>query len=160
MVGNDATFAVVAANGKMPYIYQWQCQNTDGEWEKPACENEAQLTLMSLTAMDNGAQFRCIVGDGYGNTVTSNPARLKVVAQPPRNWRQCQAHAVGCAGANDPAVCYLACNQAPPQCLMMKARLTMNKLLCLLLVLLILCVSAAMAEQSLVGGWTASPSPE
>lgn len=36
----------------------------------------------------------------------------------------------------------------------------MKKLLCLLLVLLILCVSAAMAEQGLVGGWTVSPSPE
>lgn len=83
MVESDATFTVVAADGKMPYIYQWQRQNADGEWENLAGENEAQLTLTALTAMDNGAQFRCIVGDSYGNTVTSNPALLKVVSQPP-----------------------------------------------------------------------------
>lgn len=36
----------------------------------------------------------------------------------------------------------------------------MKKLLSLLLILLLLGASVAMAEQSLVGGWTASPSPE
>lgn len=36
----------------------------------------------------------------------------------------------------------------------------MKKLLSLLLILLLAGASAAMAEQSLVGGWTASPSPE
>lgn len=36
----------------------------------------------------------------------------------------------------------------------------MKKLLCLLLILLLTGSSAAMAEQSLAGGWTASPAPE
>lgn len=44
--------------------------------------------------------------------------------------------------------------------MMKKERETMKKLLSLLLILLLLGSSVAMAEQSLVGGWTTSPSPE
>lgn len=83
MAETNAAFTVAAADGKAPYAYQWQRQNADGDWENVADANNAQLTLTAVGVADNGAQFRCIVGDFYGNTVTSNPAMLTVIAPPP-----------------------------------------------------------------------------
>lgn len=83
MEQTNAAFTVAAADGKAPYAYQWQRQNANGDWENVADATEAQLTLTAVGAADNGAQYRCIVGDSYGNTVTSNPAMLTVIALPP-----------------------------------------------------------------------------
>ena len=83
MEETDAAFTVAAADGKTPYLYQWQRQNADGDWENIADANEAQLSLTAVAAVDNGAQFRCIIRDHYGNIVTSNPAMLTVIAKPP-----------------------------------------------------------------------------
>jgi uncharacterized protein (TIGR03437 family) len=72
--GQPVTFTV-AANGSTPLTYQWQRNmgNIGGA-------NSPSYTIASATAADNGAKFRCIVSNAFGNA-TSNEATLTV--QPP-----------------------------------------------------------------------------
>jgi hypothetical protein len=73
--GSPATFSVVAG-GSTPLSYQWQRnqQNISGA-------TSASYTLPSATFADNGATFRCIVTNAFGNA-TSNEATLTVNAPP------------------------------------------------------------------------------
>lgn len=75
--GQSATFTV-SASGSAPLEYQWQRngQNIPGA-------NSAGYTLPSVSAADNGAQFRAIVSNEFGEA-TSNAATLTVIQnQPP-----------------------------------------------------------------------------
>jgi hypothetical protein len=74
--GQPATFTV-AATGSATLTYQWQ-------------RNQANITsatsstymLGSATSADNGAKFRCVVTNGFGNA-TSNEATLTVLPPAP-----------------------------------------------------------------------------
>ena len=71
--GQSATFNV-SANGTAPLTYQWE-RNTIAI----AGATSANYTIASVTASDNGAQFRCVVSNEFG-AATSNPATLTVVS--------------------------------------------------------------------------------
>ncbi|MEK6333338.1 MAG: PQQ-dependent sugar dehydrogenase [Acidobacteriota bacterium] len=73
--GQGATFSV-SASGSTPLSYQWQRNmvNISGA-------NSASYTLSPTTLADNGAKFRCVVTNAFGNA-TSNEATLTVTAAP------------------------------------------------------------------------------
>lgn len=74
--GEDAVFTIVVSGGVPPYKYQWQRLNASGVWEDIVGANGAQLIIPSVTLLDNGASFRCVVTDSAGNTVISGVATL------------------------------------------------------------------------------------
>ena len=69
--GQNATFTVVAS-GAEPLAYQWQRNGVD-----ISGANGPQYIVLSVTAADNGATFRCRVTNAFGS-VTSNAASLIV----------------------------------------------------------------------------------
>jgi glucose/arabinose dehydrogenase len=71
--GQPVTFNV-AATGSTPLQYQWQRNNVN----IPGANAES-YTIPSVTAADNGAQFRCVVTNAFGSA-TSNNATLTVTA--------------------------------------------------------------------------------
>ncbi len=75
-VGHSVTFSVTA-NGTAPLSYQWQRNgvNISGA-------NSASYTIQSVTANDNGAQFRVVVSNNFGSA-TSNSATLTVTPNNP-----------------------------------------------------------------------------
>lgn len=74
--GQTATFSVVAG-GTLPLSYQWQKNgvNISGA-------TAAGYTTPVTTTADNGAQYRCVVTNIFGNA-TSNAAVLTVLTPPP-----------------------------------------------------------------------------
>ena len=74
--GQPVTFNV-AAIGSAPLVYQWQRNqvNISGA-------TAASYTINATSTADNGAKFRCVVTNGFGNA-TSNEATLTVNAGPP-----------------------------------------------------------------------------
>lgn len=78
-VGETATFSVVAQGDEL--AYQWQVNKT-GTWEDSIIPeaNTSKITI-GITNARSGYKFRCIVTDGYGNSVTSSAATL--TALPP-----------------------------------------------------------------------------
>ena len=73
--GAPATFSVVAS-GSTPLSYQWQRNQTN-----ISGATSSSYTLPSAAFADNGAMFRCIVTNAFGNA-TSNEATLTVNAPP------------------------------------------------------------------------------
>jgi hypothetical protein len=71
--GEKATFTVVAS-GAQPLAYQWQRDGVD----VPGA-NTPQYAVVSATAADDGAAFRCRVTNSFGS-VTSNSATLSVTS--------------------------------------------------------------------------------
>jgi hypothetical protein len=71
LVGGTATFSV-SASGTAPLSYQWQKNNNDIQ---DAIGNS--YTTPAATLADNGAMFRCVVTNPYGDA-TSNSATLTV----------------------------------------------------------------------------------
>jgi hypothetical protein len=71
--GNSATFTV-QASGSPPLSFQWQRNNVD----IPGA-TASSFTLQFAQLSDDGALFRCVVSNAFGNA-TSNEARLTVVA--------------------------------------------------------------------------------
>jgi glucose/arabinose dehydrogenase len=75
--GQSTTFSV-SASGTAPLAYQWQRDTVD-----LAGETSADYTLVSAAPGDDGAQFRCVVSNGFGSA-TSSAATLTVTSnQPP-----------------------------------------------------------------------------
>jgi len=72
-VGTSATFTV-QASGALPLSFQWQRNRVD----IPGA-TASSFTLQSAQLSDDGALFRCVVSNAFGNA-TSNEARLTVVA--------------------------------------------------------------------------------
>ena len=74
VLGENAEFTV-AANGD-ELKYQWQT-NASGEWADIAGATAATLSVVA--AEENaGAQYKCVITDKYGETVTSEAAALTV----------------------------------------------------------------------------------
>jgi glucose/arabinose dehydrogenase len=73
--GQPATFNVVAG-GSTPLSYQWQRNQANIQGA-----TAASYTLSPAMFADNGAKFRCIVTNAFGNA-TSNEATLTVNAPP------------------------------------------------------------------------------
>ncbi len=84
-VGQTAIFTVSAA-GSPPLSYQWQRNGTD-----IAGATSSSHTTPPAAPADSGAQFRCVVTNGFGTatssaatlTVTSNTAPTAAIAAPP-----------------------------------------------------------------------------
>ncbi len=82
---NTASFKVVATGSGL--TYQWQYKNpATGVWKNCSSAttgyNKATMTVagVSGTTNRNGYQYRCVITDGAGNTVTSEAATLTVFA--------------------------------------------------------------------------------
>lgn len=71
-----ATFNI-EASGAPPLSYQWQRNNVN-----ISGATSSSYTLANVSASDNGAQFRCVVTNAYGNA-TSNSATLTVTPNNP-----------------------------------------------------------------------------
>ncbi len=85
VVGTEtATFKVVAEGTGL--TYQWQYKRPDREWKDCSSAttgyNKATLKVAGVSGSTNRDlyQYRCIVKDTNGNSVTSNPATLRVFA--------------------------------------------------------------------------------
>ncbi len=76
LAGQTATFSVTAS-GSAPLAYQWE---KDGHPISGAAGTS--YTTAATTATDNGAAFRCVVGNSAG-AVTSQTALLSVTTTPP-----------------------------------------------------------------------------
>jgi len=76
IVGGQPVTFTVAATGSTPFGYQWQRNmvNISGA-------TSSSYTIAGTTFADNGAKFRCIVTNAFGNA-TSNEATLTVNAPP------------------------------------------------------------------------------
>ena len=76
--GNIVKFTVSASGEGL--AYQWQYKYPGGDWtNSPATGNKSANLSIPATADRNGYQYRCIVSDNYGNTLTSNSATLTVL---------------------------------------------------------------------------------
>src|SRR5207253_470466 len=73
--GQPATFSVTAG-GSAPLSYQWQRNQTN-----ISGATSSSYTISSTALSDNGAKFRCVVSNTFGNA-TSNEATLTVNAPP------------------------------------------------------------------------------
>ena len=75
--GTDAIFEVAAEGDGL--TYQWQYTKNGTAWYSTGMTgyNTATLTVATTLAR-NGYQYRCIVTDAYGNTVTTEAAALTV----------------------------------------------------------------------------------
>ena len=64
--------------------YQWQQNTGSGTWSNTT-ESGADTAVLTVNASQskNGYSYRCIVDDGNGNTLTSNPAGLSVSVATP-----------------------------------------------------------------------------
>jgi glucose/arabinose dehydrogenase len=74
--GQPVTFQT-AASGTSPFTYQWQ-RNT----VNIASATNATYTIATVALADNGAKFRCVITNAFGNA-TSNEATLTVQPLPP-----------------------------------------------------------------------------
>ena len=95
LVGEDATFSVVASGGVDPYQYQWQeYLGGDLGWRdipgaatraitNVSGATESTLTVRGAQLSMNGRQYRCKVMDHNLNVIVSDPATLKVVSALP-----------------------------------------------------------------------------
>ena len=81
-VGATATFRVVAS-GTGTLKYQWQWKSSTGSWTNCTSATTGYNTKtlkVEGTNGRNGYQYRCIVTDGNGETVTSSAAKLTVTS--------------------------------------------------------------------------------
>lgn len=76
--GKTATFKVVARGTTLKY--QWQYRTSaKGSWKTVSATGSKTATLkIPATAAKNGYQYRCVITDKYGNSLTSTAATLKV----------------------------------------------------------------------------------
>ena len=76
--GDRAVFTVIATGNNLSY--QWQFRTSaSGTWKNSGITGSKtnSITVQGTTAR-NGYQYRCVITDGSGNTVTSNRANLTV----------------------------------------------------------------------------------
>ncbi len=83
-VGTDATFTVVAEGNEL--TYQWQYLNVGAtNWRNSSQSGSNTNTLtIPITEARNGQQYRCVITDVDGNTVTSDAATLTATAATPK----------------------------------------------------------------------------
>jgi glucose/arabinose dehydrogenase len=85
--GQAASFNV-SATGSTPLAYQWQRNSIN-----VAGANAASYTISTVAFADNGAKFRCVVSNAFGNAA-SNEATLTVRANPTIMTEENTDHAV------------------------------------------------------------------
>ena len=73
-VGGTAVFGVTAAGDGL--TYRWQFRDVNGEWRNSA--STASTVSCEIRTDRNGREYRCIVKDAYGNTLTSEAAKIMV----------------------------------------------------------------------------------
>ena len=87
---NEYTTLTVKASGEN-LTYQWQVDTTGTGWKNVTSSGYNKSAIkVQLTLARNGYQYRCVVTDGDGNSVISNPAMIfareaapaKITAQP------------------------------------------------------------------------------
>lgn len=77
--GESASFSVRVTGGMPAYSYQWQMWDAKHKkWVDIPGATEATLSRESVEKKWDGAQFRCVVTDRAGNSVTSEAAKLTV----------------------------------------------------------------------------------
>ncbi|MBR6628066.1 MAG: BspA family leucine-rich repeat surface protein [Lachnospiraceae bacterium] len=78
--GGNAVFSVKATGDGL--TYQWQVKATGSQqWTNYSASGATTNSItVTATADLNGAQYRCIVKDGSGNSLTSNVATLTVTS--------------------------------------------------------------------------------
>ena len=82
VTGQTATFSVVAT-GVGPLSYQWQKKTgTDAPWEDIHGAVGAEYTTSQANLGNSGYQYRVIITDAYGRSVTSGTATLTVTQAP------------------------------------------------------------------------------
>ena len=86
--GTIAKFTVKAEGDGLKYQWQYRASSS-GTWSNTSATGATTATLsVSATTAKNGYQYRCIIKDQYGNSVTSSaatmtlPVELKITAQP------------------------------------------------------------------------------
>ncbi|WP_242946133.1 InlB B-repeat-containing protein [Anaerostipes sp. 992a] len=77
-VGKTATFTVTATGEELKY--QWQYSNDKGAtWKNSSQSGNKTATIkVPITEARNGQQYRCVVTDANGSSVTSEAAKLIV----------------------------------------------------------------------------------
>jgi len=70
------SLSVTAAGGKTPYSYQWQKQNSKGEWYDVSGQTNSSIMMEPKT---HQGWFRVIVTDAAGTTVISDPAEVILI---------------------------------------------------------------------------------
>lgn len=80
-VGGNAKFTVTAEGTGLTYQWQLKKQGSD-TWQKSTASG-AQTASVSITATEarNGYQYRCVITNQAGISVTSSPAALAVTAK-------------------------------------------------------------------------------
>ena len=88
----SASFTVAAVGGKAPFSYQWQSQSSKHGWSDLTNDSRGTTagadtpTLTISKSLDVAAsldyQFRCVVTDAEGKTVTSNTAKILLTLDP------------------------------------------------------------------------------
>ncbi|MBQ1675407.1 MAG: immunoglobulin domain-containing protein [Oscillospiraceae bacterium] len=77
-VGTEAVFAVETSGRDLTYRWQF-CLPGGTYWNNSGMPGSDTATLsVPVTAARNGQQYRCVITDKYGNTVTTATAILKV----------------------------------------------------------------------------------
>jgi|GEM_PF-2015221 len=77
--GEKASFTVTPSGGTAPYSYQWQYRKSaSGAWTAVFTAGKAQTYSVTAALRHNGYQYRCMVTDSAGQSVTSSIATLTV----------------------------------------------------------------------------------
>ena len=76
MTGN-AVFTVAATGDSLTYQWQYRTSATATKWSNsPATGNKTERVSIAIAQYKDGYQYRCVITDGYGNSVTSDAATL------------------------------------------------------------------------------------
>ena len=75
---SNATFTVAASGSGLTYQWQYKLANSTTWTDSPAASAKTASLTVEATTARNGNQYRCIVKDGSGNSVTSEAATLTV----------------------------------------------------------------------------------
>lgn len=75
--GSTATFSVTATGGSTPYTYQWQ-DDSSGSFANIGGATSSSYVTASATYSMQGRRYRCNVTGADAQTVTSDPAALRV----------------------------------------------------------------------------------
>ena len=78
MVNGEAVFSVKATGDELSY--QWEVNKGNG-WMAIQDGRAASLRIGGIPIEADGQQFRCVITDAHGNTVTSNAATLHVYVE-------------------------------------------------------------------------------
>ena len=81
-IGVDVEFTVEAQDGVVPYKYQWQVKDYASDWENvnagwiPSATSATLSFKVHQEEFENAYQYRCIVTDGKGNSVTTDAVKV------------------------------------------------------------------------------------